>query len=132
MASILSPKQVSELKLRLEQRSQTLLEEIRQELLTSDNEQYIQLADKVHDAEEESVADLLADVNLAIINLHVSEIRDIEAALLRIAGDTYGICIDCDGDIGYERLLAYPTAKRCHHCQRIYEQHPAAKGQPTL
>lgn len=132
MTSSLSPKQISELKQRLNQRFQTLLEEIRQELLKSDNEQYIQLADKVHDAEEESAADLLVDVNLAIIDLHVSEIRDIEAALLRIAGDTYGICIDCDGDIGYERLQAYPTAKRCHNCQRIYEQRPAAKGQPTL
>ncbi len=128
----LSSKQLSGLKQRLNQRSQTLLQEIRQQLLKSDNEHYIELAGWVHDAEEESVADLLADVNLAIIDLHINEIRDIEAALLRIAGDTYGICIDCDDEIGYERLQAYPTAKRCHNCQRLHEQRPAAKGQPTL
>lgn len=125
-------KQISELKQRLTERSQALLEEIRQELLKSDDEQYIQIAGRVHDAEEESIADLLVDVNLAIIDLHINEIRDIEAALLRIAGDTYGICIDCDGEIGYERLQAYPTAKRCYTCQRLHEQRPAAERQPTL
>jgi DnaK suppressor protein len=74
----------------------------------------------------------LADVNLAIIALHINEIRDIEVALLRIAGDTYGICINCDSQIGYERLQAYPAAKRYHNCQRLHEQRPAAEGQPTL
>jgi DnaK suppressor protein len=132
MISGLLSEQISELKQRLNERSQTLLEEIRQELLKLDDEQYIQIAGKVHDAEEESIADLLADVNLAIIDLHINEIRDIEAALLRIAGDMYGICIDCDGEIGYERLQAYPTAKRCHNCQRLHEQRPAAERQPTL
>ena len=132
MTSGLLSKQISELKQRLNERSQTLLEEIRQELLKLDDEQYIQIAGKVHDPEEESIADLLADVNLAIIDLHINEIRDIEAALLRIAGGTYGICLDCDGEIGYERLQVYPIAKRCHNCQRLHEQRPAAEGQPTL
>lgn len=53
MTSGLLSKQISELKQRLNERSQTLLEEIRQELLKSDDEQYIQLAGEVHDPEED-------------------------------------------------------------------------------
>ncbi len=132
MESGLSLKQVEELRHRLNHRSVKLREEIRQELLVSDQEQYITLAGKVHDVEEESVADLLSDVNLAIIDLHVHEVRDIEAALLRIAGGAYGVCIDCDDEIGYERLLAYPTAKRCYACQTKYEKAATASRPSTL
>lgn len=58
----------------------------------------------------------------AVINQDVGDVRDIKAARERLAAGTYGICTDCGDAIGYERLLAYPTAKRCIHCQRVYEQ----------
>ncbi|NIO41267.1 MAG: TraR/DksA family transcriptional regulator, partial [Burkholderiales bacterium] len=41
---------------------------------------------------------------------------------MRMATGTYGICIECEGDVGYKRLQAYPTAKRCHRCQTQYEK----------
>ena len=55
----------------------------------------------------------LADLNLAIVDRHVLELRDIEAARARIADRTYGACVDCGDDIAPERLRAWPTAKRC-------------------
>lgn len=58
----------------------------------------------------------------AVINQDVQDVRDIKAARERLSTGTYGICVDCGEAIAYERLLAYPTAKRCIHCQRIYEQ----------
>lgn len=58
----------------------------------------------------------------AVINQDVEDIRDIEAARIHLSADVYGICTDCDKAIAYERLLAYPTAKRCIRCQRRYEQ----------
>ena len=79
MPSVLSDKQINELKKQLKQRFFELREEIRQELLESDNEHFIELAGQVHDMEEESVADLLVDLNLAIIDQHVEEIREIDA-----------------------------------------------------
>jgi RNA polymerase-binding protein DksA len=117
MTADLVPRQIAGLNIVLQERLDSLLEEVRQELLKSDDEQYVQLADQVHDVEEQSVADLLADVNLAIIDLHIHEVRDIEAALIRIRTGTFGACIDCGEEIGYPRLQAYPIAKRCHDCQ---------------
>jgi len=58
----------------------------------------------------------------AVFNQDVQDVRDIMAALERLAAGTYGACTDCGEAIAYERLLAYPTAKRCIHCQRVYEQ----------
>ena len=58
----------------------------------------------------------------AMINQDVEDARDIKAARERLSAGAYGICADCGEAIAYERLLAYPTAKRCIHCQRVYEQ----------
>jgi RNA polymerase-binding protein DksA len=58
----------------------------------------------------------------AVINQDAGDVRDIKAARERLAAGVYGTCTDCGDAIGYERLLAYPTAKRCIHCQRVYEQ----------
>jgi DnaK suppressor protein len=121
MTATLSDAQINELKLALENRYRDLREEIRQELLASDNEQYIDLAGQVHDMEEESVADLLVDLNLAIIDRHIRELQAIDAALLRIGNNEYGICSDCESEIGYPRLKANPAALRCHACQERYE-----------
>ena len=95
-------------------------------------EQYIELAGRVHDTADEATADLLADVNFAIIDRQVNEIREIDAALMRIARATYGTCVECEGDIAYERLQACDTATRCHDCQVRYEQSYAQPGHPTL
>ena len=45
------------------------------------------------------------------------ELQDIEAALARIGDGSYGICIECGGEIGRARLKADPTAKRCLPCE---------------
>jgi RNA polymerase-binding transcription factor len=128
----LSAEQLAELKLRLEQRRAHLQDEIREELVRSDEEHYIDLAGKVHDVGEQSVADLLADFSIALIDRQVSELAEVEAALKRIAMGSYGECIECGGDIGYERLSAYPTAKRDIACQEVFEKTYAREGNPTL
>ncbi|WHZ18045.1 MAG: hypothetical protein OJF55_000194 [Rhodanobacteraceae bacterium] len=67
----------------------------------------------------------------AVISQDMQDVRDIIAARERLSAGTYGICTDCGEAIAYERLLAYPTAKRCIHCQRRYEQEKALRaGQP--
>jgi RNA polymerase-binding protein DksA len=64
----------------------------------------------------------------AMINQDIEDVRDINAARERLAAGTYGSCTDCGEEIAYERLLAYPTAKRCIHCQRLYEQQNTERG----
>lgn len=132
MASELSDQQIKQLKAALETRLVQLREEIREELLKYDSEQYTELAGRVHDSEDESVADLLIDLNLADIHRHVEEVRQVEAALLRIGNGSYGFCIDCDDPIAVERLQAYPSAQRCLRCQAYYERTHAQEGRPTL
>ncbi len=58
----------------------------------------------------------------AVIAQNLEDVRDIKAARERLSAGTYGICTDGGEAIAYERLLAYPTAKRCIHCQRVHEQ----------
>jgi len=128
MLPSLTEEQLAELKKTLQQRFAELREEVRQELLRSDEEQYIELAGRVHDTGDASAADLLADVNLAVVDQHINAIREAEAALLRIARGTYGVCVDCGGDIDPKRLLTQPAAKRCLKCQALYER---SYAQPT-
>jgi RNA polymerase-binding transcription factor DksA len=119
---MLSSNELQDFKDRLEKRFYELREIIRLELINTEQQSYIELAGKIHDIEEQSVADLLVDLNLADIDRHVDEIRDIDAALMRIAQRSYGICSDCGQDVDKKRLLAEPTASRCHACQQRHEQ----------
>lgn len=129
----LSTTQLSELRIRLEQRYDSLLEEVRDALEKSENQQYVELIDRVPaDIGDRSVGDALADLSLAMIDRHIQEIRDIEAARARIKDGRFGICSDRGEEIGFERLLAYPTAKRCFACQRQRERTYAHQGTPTL
>jgi RNA polymerase-binding transcription factor DksA len=50
-----------------------------------------------------------------------NEMHGIKYAFLRILGGTYGVCVDCQSVIDFQRLLASPTALRCLTCQEAYE-----------
>jgi len=41
----------------------------------------------------------------------------IEAALRRHTNDEYGLCLECEEEIGYARLKAQPEAPFCIDCQ---------------
>jgi DnaK suppressor protein len=44
------------------------------------------------------------------------ELAEIDAALLRIDQGCFGLCEDCGGALGRQRLLADPTAVLCLSC----------------
>jgi DnaK suppressor protein len=50
------------------------------------------------------------------------ELCEIEAALERIANETYGSCTRCDGAIGRDRLRAVPEAAFCLSCEMINQE----------
>lgn len=116
----------------LNRRFYALRAEIRDNLLRADDESYAAIAGQVTDIEDASLADLIVDLNLAGIDRNVEEIRDVDAALMRIAQGSYGQCSDCDEAIPMARLQAYPTASRCQPCQpcqQHYEHtHPRGSG----
>lgn len=128
----LSADQLANLKNALQERRSQLQDEIREQLIRSDEAHYADLAERVHDVAEESVADLLADFSIAIIDRQLRELKEVEEALKRIAMGSYGECVDCGEEIGYQRLNVYPTAKRCVSCQEHYEKTYAQDGTPTL
>jgi DnaK suppressor protein len=117
----LSDKQLQYFEQRLVRRREALRELIRQELASTQREDYAELAGLVHDAGDESFAELLRGVNLTNRARELEEMQDVEAALERIKNGIYGVCVDCGDDIGLERLEAYPTAKRCIACQNRHE-----------
>jgi RNA polymerase-binding protein DksA len=113
--------QISDLGARLSQRSRVLKTEIREALIQSDQQHHKDLAGSVADTGDEAVADMLVDVEIALVDRHVKELRDIESALQQIRDGSYGACIDCGNAIGYERLTANPSATRCIRCQERQE-----------
>lgn len=109
-----------------------LRDETRAALSRSDNATYADIAGRATDLEDQSLADLLVDVNLAEVTRDVQEIRAIERALKRIALGTYGVCVSCGQPIERERLEAHPTANRCAACQRAHEHDHATPPTPRL
>lgn len=132
MSEQLDLKQVATLKTTLRGLLVTLRESVRQHLLKSDDDRARLLADRVGDLEDESVTDLIIDLDLAEIDRDLEHLRDVEAALQRMQQQTYGVCVTCGGAIPYERLTAYPTAKRCFRCQRVHEKTYMEKSTPKL
>lgn len=93
--------------------------------MNSQREDFAALAGRVHDAGEESVAELLMSMNLTLVDREVSELHDVEAALTRIRVGTFSECEDCGGDIGRARLEVYPTVRRCIEDQQRLERNYA-------
>jgi len=129
----LSKKQIDTISKRLDERYATLRREVRQALEESENQQYVELINREPaDVGDQSVGDALADLNLAIVDRHVREMRAIDTARERMRDGTFGICTNCGQDIEYERLLAYPIAERCVVCQDQYEKTYSHAATPTL
>ncbi len=129
----LTPSQLDQLVKKLNEDYQALLREVREELENSGNQHRIDLLNsEPGDSGDESLANALADFNLTILDRHIDAMRDIEAALQRVRAGEYGVCIDCGEDVGFPRLMAYPTAKRCIVCQEQREKRYAQEGRPTL
>ena len=114
----------------LKDRYRELWSKVQRELAAA--QPYGVLAGETHDREDEATADLLVDIDLALIHRDIGEMRDIEAALERILQQSYGTCSDCGTRIELPRLRAWPTAKRCHGCQVRHEQRHASTRGPTL
>jgi len=125
---VFGQKEIVFLRKQLRDRAAVLREEIRTGLIKYDEDQYRAIADRVGDLEERSVADLLTDIDLSEIDRDVIELKDIENALTRIAEGRYGVCIDCEEPISFERLEKLPSAARCHNGQERFEH---ADPRPT-
>ena len=129
----LNQSQLDQLTKKLKEENQALLREVRAELENSGDQHRIDILNsEPGDTGDESMANALADFNVAILDRHIQGMRDIEAAFQRIKDGTYGVCVDCGDDVAFNRLQAYPTAKRCLVCQEKREREYVQEGHPKM
>ena len=98
----------------------------------SANPDYAGELDGVHDLEEQAMTDVQEDLRLSDAARDEAEMQDIEMALARMHEGSYGVCADCGEVVEFERLRAYPTAKRCRPCQERYERARGVGATPRL
>jgi DnaK suppressor protein len=128
----LTPSQIAELARMLAALDKQVREDIRAALLQSGDQKYLDLAGTVHDLGDEAVANELIETDDALIERHVQELRAIAAARGRLADGSIYRCVECNRDIGYERLLAYPVAMRRAVCQDWHEKTHAHEAAPRM
>lgn len=116
----------------LDERYRELVARVRDELARSDEEQVAALADRVRDAGDESVVDLLDTLGAAIVDRQLGELREIGRARERLSAGEINACVECGDEIGFQRLAASPTAVRCLRCQSVHEKTHAGTGGSRL
>jgi RNA polymerase-binding transcription factor DksA len=131
MAS-LSFRQVEQLRDELRLRESRLRVEIREQMSRAGNEYYAEIAGAVTDTGDAAQATLLADLDQALPDFLIHELREIEGAYRRIEDGTYGLCLQCGDEIEFARLAACPTAVRCLDCQSFHEKTYAHQPTPSL
>lgn len=124
--------QTHDLELLLSRRRQACLDEAVAERAREHAQSMSEVAGEVLDTGDASVAMLLTDIDHTMAERHVTELHAIDRALTRLHDREFGLCSDCEGEIGYARLKAFPTATRCTACQTIRERTYAHTATPTL
>ena len=128
----LTPQQMHELRSLVDERRAVLARELNEDLDRVRENRLDNVVGAVPDPGDESVQKLIQDLDQANATRDLSELRTLEAARSRIDEGTYGVCISCGQDIGFERLRANPGAERCIQCQTQYEKTHSGPGRTTL
>jgi DnaK suppressor protein len=78
--------------------------------------------EKSSDLVEDSQLAAQRDLATRSCDLDWALLRQVRAALERIADGTYGICLHCDEPISPKRLQALPWASYCVRCQEMLDR----------
>jgi len=124
--------QIEQLKRTMLEQRKALFDTTRDERVRWTQQPMGDIVGEVADPGDDSVAALITELDHAELQRRIDAIRDIDAALERIKNGQYGTCADCGGEIDYERLSAFPTAKRDVDCQARHEKTYAHQETPTL
>ena len=113
-------KPFSEFRALLLSQRELLLGEVREKITASG--EGLGFANQSKITDDDAIADAAADLDVAMVIRESQELQNVEAALARIDDGSYGSCTDCGGEIARARLMAYPMATRCLHCQENHER----------
>ncbi len=99
----------------------SLLLKKRDEILASTRSEPEALSAKVQSSDEVefAVRTVEQDVTVVTANLRSQTLKEIDKALARCAGGTYGVCEACGDEISPNRLKAIPWARYCLTCQEL-------------
>ncbi|MCM2258489.1 MAG: TraR/DksA C4-type zinc finger protein, partial [Vicinamibacteria bacterium] len=84
---------------------------------------------QVKDAEEQSMVDIVQEVDFALMQMKSETLAKIDDAIVRLSQGRYGICLECDEEIAAARLKAVPFADLCRDCQQQQEDQVAQERQ---
>ncbi|MDH3451376.1 MAG: TraR/DksA family transcriptional regulator [Gammaproteobacteria bacterium] len=103
----------------------SMLEKYRRQLLAQLGDTGLYGTDPLFTGERDVGPHALENAEISVeLQEHAKlDIELIDAALKRLDLGSYGRCCDCGNAIGFARLQAHPTARRCIACKRVYEQH---------
>lgn len=116
--------QLIQLRTALQRRYLELQDEIRSELGHANDRGNIDLTEYLN-----TIPD---DIDTALVDRQINEMRELEISLKYLSELEFGDCIDCGNEIGFDRLLAYPSAQRCIQCQNQYEKSFPQESNPSL
>jgi RNA polymerase-binding protein DksA len=128
----LTEHQTEQLRGLIDKRRSALLAELREDAERAREQPYAEHAGPAPDTGDESVATLIADLEQADVTRDLDEFRGLESARERLSRGEYGTCVECGGDIGFERLKATPSAIRCIDCQSRHEKTFGGDPKPSL
>jgi len=103
---------------------QVMLEQQRREILANGKTlrvDYNVNKDDLLDEVDTASHDVEQGMKMRLGNRESLYFKKIEEALLRIKDGTYGLCVDCGGQIGAKRLEVRPTAELCIDCKEAQE-----------
>ena len=86
-----------------------------------DQDSYCLDKNELSDVLDEANVNIQAARELRFRNREIFYLKKIRKALDKIQRKSYGLCDDCESPIGFERLLARPTADLCIVCKEESE-----------
>lgn len=82
---------------------------------------------EVRDAVEDGDARMMSALDLAQLGRNEQELREVQAARVRLRQGRYGLCETCEEPVAFARLRARPEARFClQHEAQWEKEHPQA------
>jgi DnaK suppressor protein len=86
----------------------------------------------LQDGDDAPARDADREVDLARSDHDMGELRAVNEALARLHTAHYGLCIDCEAEIAFDRLRHSPASLRCVACQTVAEGPHGAGQRATI
>ncbi len=93
------------------------LTELQAQMMTPESNALLRVDEELHDSADLAERSHETWVWVKKNSLNVTLLRDIEDALVRLRGRSYGTCMDCGRPVAQKRLEAVPWTRYCVACQ---------------